>query len=220
MPPEMKMLNYPNILTSPRCKNKVQNKFFSAQKLKKILKHLARIFCERRYLTFVYFFLPLNHFCMRHWRCQKTLAFWSESPPPPTPTPQWGQTTNVVQWIFRGLNILQLFLGNKLDLVIEWTLNWHLLVWTKIVILCTHSVLKFWWLYRIYYQVVSHYNSYFTKEINKRFIHSFIHWFIHSFIYASHKGKFTLWYFIKKSFAQPHHNDFSSVWLFLLTVDW
>ena len=32
-------------------------------------------------------------------------------------------------------------------------------------------------IHRIYYQVVSHYNSYFTKEINKRFIHSFIHSF-------------------------------------------
>ena len=35
------------------------------------------------------------------------------------------------------------------------------------------------YIHRIYYQVVSHYNSYFTKEINKLFIHSFIHSFIH-----------------------------------------
>ena len=37
---------------------------------------------------------------------------------PPLHPPQWGQTINVVQWIFRGLNILQLLFENKWDLVI------------------------------------------------------------------------------------------------------
>ena len=41
------------------------------------------------------------------------------------PPPQWGQTINVVQFIFRDLNILQLFLENKWVLVIEWTLKDH-----------------------------------------------------------------------------------------------
>ena len=33
-----------------------------------------------------------------------------------TPLPQWGKTTNVLPWIIRCLNILQLFLENKWNL--------------------------------------------------------------------------------------------------------